>query len=434
MQGEIVMDYLIPILSTAISALLPFEDVTLRIACGLAIAQVVSKLSNYFDGRYLVRFIALFRRQYNHVTICRYDDLYKEIMDYLYYNHSSAVKSLCFVEDRSRDTATYVTDFYSSTLCEEYNGYKFYFEFLRDSKDGGKSEGVYGRFERGIMDMKLDTLKVSSLASVSVIKDFILTRHQKSSDCKELVIYKCARSGHEAKDFYYEWSKKSYLTNKSIRTTILSEDVRKSFLTDIEFFFNNEEYFMQHGIPYKRGYLLYGEPGTGKTSIIKSIAGKYKIPIFIVNCSQFVDTDKFIQSINDIQSNVSKQRHIVLFDDLDKSSVAVTKDCLLGLIDGVDECYGRLVFITANDKNSILDKFPALLRHGRIDMQIKFTYCTSEQIREIVKLFSPNYNDYELDPRILITPCHLIHLLQVMRDPEKTIELLNKEIELHQYS
>jgi hypothetical protein len=40
------------------------------------------------------------------------------------------------------------------------------------------------------------------------------------------------------------------------------------------------------GIPFRRGYLLYGVPGSGKTSIIHSLAGELGLDIYIISLSK----------------------------------------------------------------------------------------------------------------------------------------------------
>lgn len=62
----------------------------------------------------------------------------------------------------------------------------------------------------------------------------------------------------------------------------------------------------------------------------------------------------------------------------------ITLRGLLNVIDGVDECDGRILIITSN-KPEILDD--ALIRAGRIDQKLHFDYCTHEQIQDMYKMY-----------------------------------------------
>ena len=40
-----------------------------------------------------------------------------------------------------------------------------------------------------------------------------------------------------------------------------------------------------HGIPWRRGYLFYGPPGSGKTSLVTALAGRLHKSIYVINLS-----------------------------------------------------------------------------------------------------------------------------------------------------
>lgn len=70
---------------------------------------------------------------------------------------------------------------------------------------------------------------------------------------------------------------------------------------------------MFSGIPYRRGYLLYGPPGSGKTSFIQALAGSLSYDICVLNLSERGLTD---DKLFHLLSNVP-DRSFVLIEDID---------------------------------------------------------------------------------------------------------------------
>ena len=67
------------------------------------------------------------------------------------------------------------------------------------------------------------------------------------------------------------------------------------------------------GIPYRRGFLLHGPPGSGKTSFIQALAGKLSYNICVLNLSQRGLMD---DKLNHLLMN-APERSFILLEDID---------------------------------------------------------------------------------------------------------------------
>ena len=249
------------------------------------------------------------------------------------------------------------------------------------------------------------------------------------------------------RDELLSWESTKCKTNKSFENTIVSENVNNKFFKDIDWFSNNDEWYSNKGLPYKRGYLLHGPPGTGKTSLIKAIANSYNLDVFSIDFDTVKTNHDLINLMLEINFLSQNKKYILALEDLDRSDILkeryyredckISKDCLLNVIDGIIETYGRILVITCNDINFI-KQFPALIRPGRIDSVINIDFCDSYQITKLVENF---YNiKLEKTPKIKsqITPAQFIKLMQQHSHDCKYIldnienispELLQDEIE-----
>lgn len=127
------------------------------------------------------------------------------------------------------------------------------------------------------------------------------------------------------------------------------------------------------GIPFRRGYLLYGYPGTGKSSFIRALAGELKVHLCLVSLNDKNMTDEDLNSL----LNNAPPRSILLLEDVDaafaqrdngETASRVTFSGLLNALDGVGSQEGKILFMTTN-KINLLD--PALIRPGNFGFSIK---------------------------------------------------------------
>lgn len=73
-----------------------------------------------------------------------------------------------------------------------------------------------------------------------------------------------------------EWRPFGYpRKRRPISSVTLDHGLCEFILQDIKDFIGTPTWYNDRGIPYRRGYLLHGPPGCGKSSFITALAGTY---------------------------------------------------------------------------------------------------------------------------------------------------------------
>lgn len=144
-------------------------------------------------------------------------------------------------------------------------------------------------------------------------------------------------------------------------------------LSDIDEFINSQELYIEQNRPYRRGYLLEGRTGTGKTTTVEIIASKYNKSVYqlMFNSNNMTDTT-IANLINTVPPN-----SIIVIEEIEKQILNLSRNVnnnlseggILMAIDGPCRLSnGTIVIATANDVNLLNSEFiEYLTRPGRID-------------------------------------------------------------------
>lgn len=143
---------------------------------------------------------------------------------------------------------------------------------------------------------------------------------------------------------------------------MLEESVKKDIFRSIDEFFKDDgHFFKNYGIPYKRGILLYGSPGNGKTTLVKSITGSTEAPVVYWQITEYTNSAT-IQEVFSIVARLAPA--ILVIEDID-SMPDYTRSVFLNTLDGTQAREGLFVIGTTNYPEKI---DPALInRAGRFD-------------------------------------------------------------------
>lgn len=78
---------------------------------------------------------------------------------------------------------------------------------------------------------------------------------------------------------------------RPINSVVLDTGIADRIVKDCKEFISSPEWYSNRGIPYRRGYLLHGPPGCGKSSFITALAGEIEFGICLLNLSDRGLTD-----------------------------------------------------------------------------------------------------------------------------------------------
>ena len=298
-----------------------------------------------------------------------------------------------------------------------------YFEFTREAKQisyGGSQ--VFSTEE---------TIKLTCIGrSTQPIKDLIrecrdrhLDREKSRTVVRRPATKEMRNRGRNV------WMKVATRPSRPLETVVLEPKQKQTVLADINEYLHPAapRWYANRGIPYRRGYLFHGPPGTGKTSLSFAIAGVFGLDIYCISLLEPTLTEEDLGLL----FNNLPRRCVVLLEDIDTAGLVqrdeeikeekakksdpaqisaeiakafkfvherndrnknnnqgISLSGLLNAIDGVASHEGRVLVMTTNFPEKLDD---ALIRPGRIDMKVAFTMATRSQIKELfIRMYSPD--------------------------------------------
>ncbi|KAI8950264.1 BCS1 N terminal-domain-containing protein [Xylaria longipes] len=256
-----------------------------------------------------------------------------------------------------------------------------------------------------------------------ILKELLLEAREKyiEKDEHKTQIY---RGTTKAMSSEPSWQRCMSRASRPFSTVILNEKTKQDLVDDVTDYLNpiTQRWYANRGIPYRRGYLLHGPPGTGKSSLSLALAGFFKMRIYIVSLSSVNATEEVLGNL----FAELPRRCVVLLEDIDSAGLTHTREDnnnsnppppgnddmepgqvtrgngdtnnnntvnnsfrlslsgLLNILDGVASQEGRILIMTTNHLKK-LDK--ALIRPGRVDMVVEFgladDYMTTNIFRNI---------------------------------------------------
>lgn len=242
----------------------------------------------------------------------------------------------------------------------------------------------------------METLRVLMLGRCRVHLDQFIAEaaaNCRAKDLRRTLIYTGGEHG--------SWNMAKTRLRRPLESVILPGETAASLVRDVQDFLRAEMWYAEHGIPWKRGYLLHGVPGSGKTSFVTALAGHLGLNIYSFSLGNAGMTDDALQSL----MITVPPRSIVLMEDLeaafsrglggngDSAASQLTLSGLLNALDGATSQEGSLTFLTTNFPQMLPER---LLRSGRIDVRVEFGLATKTQVRQLFQAFyGPGHSELE---------------------------------------
>lgn len=192
------------------------------------------------------------------------------------------------------------------------------------------------------------------------------------------------------------WKTRSDLPPRTLPSVTLPMAQKDRIVKDLENFLAAEDRYNRLAIPWHRGYMFHGPPGTGKTSMVKALANHFNLDLWYISLSDL----KAESGLMGLLSEVGP-RSILLLEDIDTIKITHDRDAseqgtismssLLNTLDGVATPHGLITMMTTN-RFDILDE--ALTRAGRMDVVEELGYPSKGTVAMLFRHFYGRYPNW----------------------------------------
>ena len=184
-----------------------------------------------------------------------------------------------------------------------------------------------------------------------------------------------------------EMPEPKFLETKHISRDMLvySKDVQDAIETNLFTPIERLQDCKANNIPVKRGVLLGGPYGTGKTmaaTVASALAVQNGVTyLYVPHCDELADAIAFAKQYE-------RSACVIFCEDIDRAVTgdrSVKMDDILNILDGIDTKSAQI--ITVLTTNHLEDINPAMLRPGRLDAIINVEAPDAEAVERLVRLY-----------------------------------------------
>ncbi|KAI9651274.1 hypothetical protein NHQ30_001312 [Ciborinia camelliae] len=179
---------------------------------------------------------------------------------------------------------------------------------------------------------------------------------------------------------------------------ILNPTMKKNLIADVQGFFDNQALYKQLAVPWKRGIILHGVPGNGKTISIKALINtlsQRSTPIPSLYVKSFSGDNGQQWAINNIfQQARNMAPCLLIIEDLDSLVTDKTRSYFLNEVDGLESNDGILMI---GSTNHLARLDPAISkRPSRFDRKYHFKMPNEEEREAYVHFWREKLADSEM--------------------------------------
>lgn len=409
---------------------------------------------------------------WNAIQTDTYSENFVAFMDFIENNKFNNIKNI--EEDVNANIDNYISDnnnnnkkknktFFSVNQDNYFNIDKdIYCKIVKrksNTEDDGKTKHYVKSFNTDIELVSFNKNTYELRNFIHDITEKYKTKIQEARNNKKY-IYTIKNVTNEDDIKTINWHEHEFNSNKTFDNLFINN--KENILKQINFFQNNKDWYCKKGNPYTLGIGLYGPPGTGKTSFIKALSKMLNRHLIVIPLNKLNTEEQLYDAFYENEYNkknskeINFQDKIICFEDIDCMSDIVNnrknKNCdlqfisnlpevicdtesddndnkksykkvviknkekeislsyLLNLLDGIVEHPGRIVILTSNHYDK-LD--PALVRPGRIDIEIELNKASVNQINDFYNYY---YNTnipkekLKLLKNNVISPCEIVNI------------------------
>lgn len=303
------------------------------------------------------------------VYIDQTSDLYKYLQVWLNKFHNKSFKNVkAFLHEDSSESQELIYNHHIDTFIIKYKGKKLLINKSREKLENADDlRGAY-----------LDSFRIEGWRARSAMHELLIEVLQYNLSIRD------SKQSIYTNDGYGAWRCFGKIYGKTIDNIICEE--KAQIINDVDNFVKQEHWYNKRGIPYKRGFLFYGHPGNGKTSLCFALSKHLKRDIQFLNLND-IDSDSILfETFSNLKNN-----SILVLEDVDamfeervNGKKQISFSALLNCMDGAFFKYGVITIMTTN----YIDKIdPALIREGRIDVKINIKNPNKTMVEEYLNLF-----------------------------------------------